>query len=109
MNMRIRDEDEYCIGITREENHCCARVSDWTDITGPYVAYRLISFKTSTAVTANQSPGYPAFLNSHRTRNNFFSDNANTLAEMFTAGKNIQARPALKYWNLQNNATTCGY
>jgi hypothetical protein len=90
MNMRIRDESEYCIGITRfEPKHSCARVSDWTNSTGPYQAYTLVSLKASTTVTSNQSPGYPAFLNPDRIKNNFLSSNVNTLAGMFTAGKDI--------------------
>ena len=90
MNMRIRDENEYCIGITRvEPKHSCARVSDWKNSTDPYQAYRLASLKASTTVTSNQSPGYSAFLNSDRTKNNFLSNNVNTLAGMFTAAKDI--------------------
>jgi hypothetical protein len=93
MNMRIRDESEYCISITRfDPKHSRARVSDWTIITVPYHDYRLTSLKASTAVTFNQSqsPGYLAYLNSDQTKNNFLSNNANTLAEMFTAGKKIE-------------------
>ena len=91
MNMRVRGENEYCIGITRDEaKQSCARVSVWTIITVPYNDYRLTSFKTSSTVSPNRSPGYPAFLNSDRTKNNFVSNNANTLAEMFTAGNKIQ-------------------
>jgi hypothetical protein len=91
MNMRIRDESEYCISITRfDPKHSRARVSDWTIITVPYHDYRLTSFKTTSTVSANRSPGYPGFSNSDRTKNNFLSNNANTLAEMFTAGKKIE-------------------
>ncbi len=90
MNMRIRDENEYCIGITRvEPKHSCARVSDWTNSTDPYQAYRLVSLKASTTVTSNQSPGYPACFNSDRTKNNILSNKANTLAEMFTTRNNL--------------------
>ena len=89
MNMRIRGENEYCIGITvNEVKHSCARVSRTTDSTDAHQLYRLSIFKTCSTDTANQSPGYPAFLNSFRTKNNFLSDTASTLAGMFTAGKN---------------------
>jgi len=90
MNMRVRGENEYCIGITRDEaKQSCARVSVWTIITVPYNDYRLTSFKTSSTVSPNRSPGYPAFLNSDRTKNNILSSNANTLAEMFTTRNNL--------------------
>ena len=90
MNMRIRDESEYCISITRfDPKHSRARVSDWTIITVPYHDYRLTSFKKPSTVSPNRSPGYPAFLNSDRTKNNILSSNANTLAEMFTTRNNL--------------------
>ena len=89
MNMRIRGENEYCIGITRDEaKQSCARVSRWTDSIDPHQEYRLSISKTSFTVMPNQSTGYPAFSNSDRTKNNFLSDTANSLAGMFTAGKN---------------------
>ena len=90
MNMRIRDESEYCISITRvEPKTSCARVSVCANNTDPYQVYRPTSLKASTTVTFNQSPGNPAFLNSVRTKNNFLSNNIKTLAGMFTAGKEI--------------------
>ena len=89
MNMRIRGENEYCIGITvNEAKHSCARVSRTTDSTDAHQLYRLSIFKTSSTDTENQSPGHPAFFNSERTKNNFLSDTASTFAGMFTAGKN---------------------
>ena len=92
MNMHIRDESEYCISITRfDPKHSRARVSDWTIITVPYHDYRLTSLKASTAVTFNQSqsPGYLAYLNSDQTKNNFLSNDVDSLVGMFTAGKEI--------------------
>jgi hypothetical protein len=88
--MHIRGENKYCIGITGDEaKQSCARVSSWTETTDPHqVCYRLSISKTTFTVTPNQYPGYPAFSNSDRTKNNFLSDTANTLAGMFTAGKN---------------------
>jgi len=88
MNMHICDESEYCIGITRvEPKHSCVRVSGWTYITYLYQACSLTPLKASTTVTFNQSPAYPAFLNSDRTKNNFLSSNVKSLAGMFSAGK----------------------
>jgi len=95
MNMRIRGENEYCNDIIRDvPNQYCVRVADWSNIAELYNDYGLTTSlatpKASSTVTSNLSPGYPALLNSDRTSNNFLSDNANTLADFFIAGKKIK-------------------
>ena len=90
MNMRIRDESECCISITRfEPKPICARVFNWPNSTDPYQVYKPTSLKASTKVNFSQSPGNPVFLNPDRTKNNFLSTNVKSLAGMFTAGKEI--------------------
>jgi len=93
--MRIRDESEYCISITRfDPKNPRAGVSDRAYITDLYQAYRPTSLKISIAVTPNQSqsPGYPALLNPVPTKNNFLSNDADSLAGMFFAEKEIHKK-----------------
>ena len=97
--MRIRGENEYCNDIIRDEpNKFCVRVADWSNIAELYNDYwpatpltsSLAASKASSTVTSSLAPGYPALSKSDRSSNNFLSDNANTLADFFIAGKKIE-------------------
>jgi hypothetical protein len=95
MNMRIRIEKEYCNDIIRvEPDQFCVQVADWSNIAELYNAYRpaasLAKSKASSTVITSLTSGYQALSKSDRSRKNFLSGNANTLADFFIAGKKIQ-------------------
>ena len=96
MNMRIRDESEYCIGITRDEvKQSSTMVSEWTITNAPHQAYRPGSHKPSHKVTANQSSVNTASSYSDRTKNIFVPDIANSSADMFAAAKKVYGQKML--------------
>jgi hypothetical protein len=89
--MRIRGENEYCIGITWDEpNQYCAPVYEWNTIKVPYQPCRLSPFKPSSTITPRQSSAYPACFNSDRIKNNSLANKANSLADIYTAAKKVQ-------------------
>ena len=96
MNMRIRDESEYCIGITLDEaKQSSSLVSEWTKTNAPHQAYSPGSFKPSSTVTENPSSVNKASSYSDRTKNNFAPDIANSSADMFAAAKKVYRQKML--------------
>ena len=88
--MRIRGENENCIGITRDEaKPSCAQISKRNSSSVSFQAETPDSYKSSITAEVEQSLIYTDLLYSDRNKIIFLPDSASLLAGIFTTRKKL--------------------